>query len=142
MKRLIDPKSIHYTALGKYRNKYVHKVTEEILINALGGMVARKEIQEWRARLAEIIAVRVWWKFKTFQWKHVALVRSGTIQGIHIDGKLEVLYDKDGQKIDIPPPLGDGDFTVDFWMRIRTFNPKAWTTAQHFAFARHFRRVA
>ena len=97
---------------------------------------------KWMGKFAAIIAVKVWWAFKTFRWYHIALVRSGTIQGIHVDGELEVIYDKDGQKIVVPPPLGDGDFTIEFWARIQTFNPKTWTTAQHFAFARHFRRVS
>jgi len=91
---------------------------------------------------AKVIALKVWWAFNTFQWKHVAFVRSGNIQAIHINGKLVALYDTESKKVSLPPTLGDGDVTVDFWVRIKTFDPKTWTRAQHFAFAKHFRRVA
>jgi hypothetical protein len=100
-----------------------------------------KKTPKWINDLAKSIAMRI--RLYRDRWYHIAMVRQAKKYVIYRDGIPALTTD---ELLALPDSknwtFGDGDFTVDFWIRIKTFNPKTWTTAQHFAFAQHFRRVA
>jgi len=75
--------------------------------------------------------------FNRDKWNHIALVRNNDIYSIYLNGSSDYVSIPDSDDWD----FGTGDFTIDFWVDFKIFNPKTWNMTQQYAFSKHFYKV-